>query len=114
VKTIVVAIAIPPQLSIGQQSHDVHHLGATILYRIAYRTLHKRIRCKIHRAEGIVPIETNHMQAKWIPFENRSDPNTYIPIKFDSRKKASSTSMASGAPKTSPTKREKSDQFMPN
>jgi hypothetical protein len=32
----------------------------------------------------------------------------------DSRKKAASPSMASGAPKTSPTKREYSLQFMPN
>ena len=33
---------------------------------------------------------------------------------MDSRKNASSASIASGAPKTSPTKREYSDQFMPN
>ncbi len=33
---------------------------------------------------------------------------------MDSRKKASSASIASGAPKMSPTKREYSDQFMPN
>ena len=33
---------------------------------------------------------------------------------MDSRKKARSASIASGAPKTSPTKREYSDQFIPN
>jgi len=32
----------------------------------------------------------------------------------DSKKKASRASMASGTPKMSPTKREYSDQFMPN
>ncbi len=37
-----------------------------------------------------------------------------MPMKVDSRKNASSASIASGAPKTSPTKREYSDQFMPN
>ena len=35
-------------------------------------------------------------------------------MNVDSRKKASSPSIASGAPNTSPTKREYSDQFMPN
>ena len=35
-------------------------------------------------------------------------------MKVDSMKKASSASIASGAPKISPTKREYSDQFMPN
>ena len=36
------------------------------------------------------------------------------PEKVDSRKNAASPSIASGAPKTSPTKREYVDQFMPN
>ena len=41
-------------------------------------------------------------------------PKIHMPMKVDSRKKASSASIASGAPKMSPTKREYSDQFMPN
>ena len=44
----------------------------------------------------------------------RSQPKIHRPRKVDSRKKASRPSIASGAPKTSPTKREYSDQFMPN
>jgi hypothetical protein len=39
----------------------------------------------------------------------RSQENTHTPIDVDSRKKAISASMASGAPKTSPTKPEWTD-----
>ena len=54
------------------------------------------------------------MQARWAFFESCSQPKIQSPRKVDSRKKASSASMARGAPNTSPTKREYSDQFMPN
>ncbi len=47
-------------------------------------------------------------------FGSRSQPKIHMPMKVDSRKKASSAFSASGAPKMSPTKREYSDQFMPN
>jgi len=41
-------------------------------------------------------------------------PKTHSPRKVDSRKNAASPSIASGAPKTSPTNREYCDQFIPN
>ena len=41
-------------------------------------------------------------------------PKTQSPRKVDSRKNAARPSIASGAPKTSPTYREYADQFMPN
>ena len=43
-----------------------------------------------------------------------SQPKIHRPRNVDSRKNASSASMASGAPNTSPTNREYSLQFMPN
>ena len=45
---------------------------------------------------------------------SRCQPKIQMPRKTDSRKKASRASMARGTPKMSPTKREYSDQFMPN
>ena len=54
------------------------------------------------------------MQARWMRLGRRSQPKTHRPRKVDSKKKAARPSMASGAPKTSPTKREYADQFMPN
>lgn len=53
-----------------------------------------------------MPRETTQMQAQWILLGSRSQPKIHRPMKVDSKKKASSASMASGAPKTSPTKRE--------
>ncbi len=41
-------------------------------------------------------------------------PKIHSPRKVDSRKNAIRPSIASGAPKTSPTNREYRDQFMPN
>ncbi len=41
-------------------------------------------------------------------------PKIHSPTNVDSTKNAASPSMASGAPNTSPTKREYVDQFMPN
>ena len=57
---------------------------------------------------------TSQIVARWTPLESLSQPNTQSPKKVDSIKKASNASMARGAPKMSPTKREYSDQFMPN
>ena len=41
-------------------------------------------------------------------------PKIHKPMNVDSRKNAARPSIASGAPKMSPTKREYCDQFMPN
>ena len=47
-------------------------------------------------------------------FESFSHPKIHTPKKVDSMKKATNASIAKGAPKISPTKREYPDQFMPN
>ena len=57
-------------------------------------------------AESRVPMCTSHMQAACSRGESRSHPKIHRPRKVDSRKNASRPSMASGAPKMSPTKRE--------
>jgi hypothetical protein len=57
-------------------------------------------------ADSSVPKATSQMQARWIFLGSRSQPKIHSPRKVDSTKKASSPSIASGAPKTSPTNRE--------
>ena len=57
-------------------------------------------------ADRIVPIDTIQMQARWMRRGSRSQPKIHRPMKVDSKKNAISASKASGAPKTSPTKRE--------
>ena len=57
---------------------------------------------------------TSQIVARWIRGLRRFHPKTQRPMNVASRKNASSPSIASGAPKTSPTNREYSDQFMPN
>ena len=57
-------------------------------------------------AESTVPAATTQIQARWIRLGSRSQPKTHSPRKVDSKKKAARPSMANGAPKTSPTKRE--------
>ena len=56
-------------------------------------------------AESRVPMWTAHMHAAWSLSGRRPQPKIHRPRKVDSRKKASSASIASGAPKMSPTKR---------
>ena len=65
-------------------------------------------------AESAPPTATAQMVARWSRLGSRFQPKIHRPRKTDSRKKAASPSMASGAPNTSPTKREYLDQFMPN
>jgi hypothetical protein len=69
---------------------------------------------RIQRAEMLEPIATSQMEARCAFFDSRSQPKIHRPRKVDSRKKARSASIARGAPKTSPTNREYSDQFIPN
>ena len=54
----------------------------------------------------MVPIEASQIVARWTRFGSRSQPKIHSPRNVDSRKNASSPSIASGAPKMSPTKRE--------
>ncbi len=65
-------------------------------------------------ADAHVPKVKIQIHATWTPRGKRSRPKSHSPRKVDSRKKARRPSMARGAPKTSPTNRLKTDQFMPN
>ncbi len=65
-------------------------------------------------AEAFTPIATNQMHARCTSFGSRLQPKIHRPRKVDSRKNATRPSSAKGAPKTSPTKREYSLQFIPN
>src|SRR6478609_9300350 len=57
-------------------------------------------------ADSIVPMDTSQIAAQCRRGESLSHPKIHSPRNVDSRKNASSASMASGAPKTSPTNRE--------
>jgi hypothetical protein len=57
-------------------------------------------------ADSADPTATSQMVARWIRLGSRFQPNSQSPRKVDSRKKAASPSIASGAPNTSPTNRE--------
>ncbi len=57
-------------------------------------------------AEATVASENAHAHARWTRFGSRSHPKIHRPRNVDSTKKATRPSMASGAPNTSPTKRE--------
>ena len=65
-------------------------------------------------AEALTPIATIQMQARWTSRGSRLQPKIHSPMNVDSKKNATRPSIASGAPKMSPTKREYSLQFMPN
>ena len=69
---------------------------------------------RIQAAENMVPRATHQIVSRCMPLERRPQPKIHRPRKVDSRKKARRASTARGAPKMSPTKREYSDQFMPN
>ena len=66
------------------------------------------------KPESIVPIARSQMHMLCSFGERRFLPKIHRPKKVDSRKNASRASKARGAPKMSPTKREYSDQFIPN
>ncbi len=65
-------------------------------------------------ADSSVPIATTQIVARWTPRGKRPQPKIQRPTNVDSRKNASRPSIASGAPKMSPTNRLYSLQFMPN
>src|SRR5690625_3873752 len=74
----------------------------------------KELAVKIQKADNTDPNETSHTEARWSFLPRRFHPNTQIPRKVDSIKKASSAAIASEGPNTAPTKREYDDQFIPN
>src|SRR6185503_2420931 len=65
-------------------------------------------------ADRFTPMATIQMQARCTSLGSLVQPKIHSPMKVDSKKNAASPSMASGAPKMSPTKREYSLQFIPN
>jgi len=59
---------------------------------------------RIHHAERLAPMAVSHVAVRWKPLETLRQPKNITAMKVDSRKKAKMPSMASGAPKMSPTK----------
>src|SRR5262245_882383 len=76
------------------------------------RCIHE-LAAMMNAADSALPTATIQMVARWSRRDRRFQPKSHSPRNTDSRKKAARVSMASGAPKTSPTKREYVDQFMP-
>ena len=61
---------------------------------------------RMNHADSAEPTATDQIAARCSPRGTRSHPKIQMPSSVDSRKNAASPSIASGAPKTSPTKRE--------
>ena len=66
----------------------------------------KELAARMKYADSTVPMCTSHMQPACSLGGSRSQPKIHRPRNVDSRKNASRPSIASGAPNTSPTKRE--------
>ncbi len=60
----------------------------------------------MNAAESIAPTATIQIVNRCTRGDSRPQPKSHSPRNVDSRKNAANPSMASGAPKTSPTKRE--------
>ena len=60
----------------------------------------------MNTADSIVPAATSQMHARCTRLESRSHPKIHSPRKVDSKKNATRPSIASGPPKTLPTRRE--------
>src|ERR1700746_225343 len=74
----------------------------------------KEFATMMKNADTLTAIATIQMQAKCTSLGSALQPQIHNPRKVDSKKKAARPSIASGAPKMSPTNREYSLQFMPN
>ena len=59
---------------------------------------------RIHHAERLAPKAVSHVAVRWKPRLTLRQPKNITAMKVDSRKNARMPSMASGAPKMSPTK----------
>ena len=66
----------------------------------------KLLATRIHSADRFEPSATSQVTARCWPLDRRCQPNTIKPTKVDSMKNAINPSIASGAPKMSPTKLE--------
>ncbi len=65
-------------------------------------------------ADMLTAMATIQMHARCTTLGSRVQPKIHRPMNVDSKKNAARPSIASGAPKTSPTNREYSLQFIPN
>ena len=85
-----------------------------------FRTVDPTGRCihefatMMNSAESHEPSAASQIVARWSLGERRFQPKIQRPRNVDSRKNAASPSIASGAPKTSPTYFEYTAQFIPN
>ena len=61
---------------------------------------------RIHHAEMVAPRPVSHVEARWKPRDTFFQPKNITATKVLSMKKATMPSMASGAPKMSPTNQE--------
>ena len=61
---------------------------------------------RIHQADMVAPIPVSQVDARWNPRDTFFQPKNMTATKVDSIKKASIPSIASGAPKMSPTNQE--------
>ncbi len=59
---------------------------------------------RIHNADRLAPMAVSHVEARWKPRLTRPQPKNMTAKNVASRKKAMMPSIASGAPKISPTK----------
>jgi hypothetical protein len=117
------AVAIAPAMTWGNWTNTCGLKTSAAKLSISARPLRRTwpIGCcmnefatRIQNADTVDPTATHQIEARCSLLGNRSHPKIQIPRNVDSRKNASNASMARGAPNTSPTKREYSDQFMPN
>ena len=74
----------------------------------------KELAARMKKADRLTAKATSQIVSRCTPRERRPQPKIQMPRKVDSMKNAASASIASGAPKMSPTMREYSDQFKPN
>ena len=65
----------------------------------------QELAARMKYADRTVPVAAIQIVDRWTRFERRPHPKIHRPRNVDSRKKASRPSMASGAPKMSPTNR---------
>src|ERR1035437_228901 len=68
----------------------------------------------IQKPDKCPPIKTSKADSQYTPFDTLFLPNTNTPIKTDSRKNATTPSIARMGPKMSPTILEYDDQLLPN
>ena len=70
----------------------------------AYRILHPGVRYQDPEADRLAPTAVSQVAERWKPRLTRFQPKNMTATNVLSRKKARMPSMASGAPKMSPTK----------